>query len=753
MLIWLGLRGTQFTLGMRWVERLARHMMAALTGMSRFTDWAWRSTLSTPGRAPAKFSYEEKLDQHSIRLVKLPDEDGPASDFTIKTFVLDQVPTYIALSYTWGPAQASSPASTPDLAGLSLSPRTPGTPPHHDTINLNSCTFNVLPNLHTALQYVVYARPGQYIWVDSICINQADPDERAAQVSIMDTVYTAAAETVIWLGEENEHTSSALHTIRLMALGAEDKILDYARKQKLGDVFVADDQELLVKNGLPPMTSDDWLHLGDLYSRTWFGRVWMIQEVALSRNPICMIGGQMIPWDSIGYAALLLGASNALVGLYAVGRGIQNAPLVMGITQAINLQTMREWCRGEASPLHEAYATADFSAGITRSTPETGLLKLLLGSNGFMSTVRRDRIYGLLGILNHLCRQQHNPPLTLPIDYTSPEDDVLSSLALRLLRETESLNILSLAGEASRSPSTSPDLPTWIPSFENVNAPILGPSAQHLEPFGLAGETQDDPVFYIDEGHLRLHVQAMSPNLGSIEEIGETWQDMTTGHFVDCIRMLLHCGSTYAFTKQPIVEAFWRCLIMDNDMAQRPAPRRLAQGFRDWFFLITLTALITGREENPNLFDLFDTLEPLFILANTRDETGLLPKSADMVEQAALFGIYSDPGNPMLPQPARERILRNKGKTAAPYEGMLKITLPAGRRLARTVRGYLCLVPLKAAVGDKVMVIRGCPTPLVLRRVKEEMDCFKIIGDVYVHGAMFGEHVTKDSVWRNIVLA
>jgi hypothetical protein len=723
--------------------------MAGITGMRRLTDWAWRSTLSAE-RSPVKFAYSDKLDQHSIRLIKLPEEGGAASDFTIETFVLDQVPEYIALSYTWGPAQASATSiATP---GSSPSPNSSIIPLHHDTINLNSSTFNVLPNLHTALQYIIYARPGQYLWVDSICINQGDLDERAAQVAIMDAVYTAAVETIIWLGEENEHTSSSLHTIRTMAQGAEEKILDYARRQKLGDVFVADDKELLVKNGLPPMTSDDWLHLGDLYSRTWFSRVWMIQEVALSKAPICMIGAQTILWDSIGYAALLLGASNALVGLYAVGKGVQNAPLVAGITQAINLQTMREWCRGEHSPLHEAYRTTDFSAGITRSNPETGLLKLLLGSNGFKATVRRDRIYGLLGILNHLSRQQDNPPLTLPIDYTSPEDDVLASLTLRLLRETESLNILSLAGEASHSPSAS-SLPSWIPSFENVNAPILGPSAHHTKPFGLPGETDDDPVFYIDEQRLRLHVQAMSPNLGSIEEIGETWQEMIAGHFTDCIRMLLHCGSHYTFTKQPIIEAFWRCLIMDNDMAQRPAPRRLAQGFREWFFLITITALIAGRDENPNLFDLFDTLEPLFILANTRDETGLLPKSAEMVEQAALFGIYSDPGNPMLPQPARERILKNKGRAAAPYEGMLKITMPAGRRLARTVRGYLCLVPLKAEVGDKVMVIRGCPTPLVLRRVKQEMDGFKIIGDVYVHGAMFGEHVTKDSVWRNIILA
>ncbi|KAH8177164.1 heterokaryon incompatibility protein (HET) domain-containing protein [Sarocladium implicatum] len=727
--------------------------MAGITGMRRLTDWAWRSSIhSISERSQPNFAYGEKLDQHSVRLLKLPDTGGSALDFTIETFVLDQLPDYIALSYTWGPAQAPTPASSSQE--LTLSPSSTSSIPHHyDTINLNSHTFNVLPNLHTALQYIVDARPNQYLWVDSICINQGDLDERAAQVGIMDTVYSAAHETIIWLGQENEHTSSSLHTIRQMASGAEGKIIEYARRQKLGDVFVTDDKELLMKNGLPPMTGDDWLHLEDLYSRTWFSRVWMIQEVALSPNPTCMIGGQTIAWDSIGYAALLLGASNALVGLYAVGQKIQYAPLVMGITQAINLQTMREWCRGVNSPLHEAYATTDFSASIPRSIPEAGLLKLLLSSNGYQATVRRDRIYALLGILNHLWRQQGNPPLTLTVDYTSPEDSVLSSLALRLLRETESLHMLSLAGEGSRTGTTSPSLPTWIPSFENVSSPIIGPFAQNLKPFKLPGESDDDPVFYIDEPRLRLHVQVMSPNLGSIEELGETWQEMTAGSFTSCMRMLLHCGSHYTFTKQPIVEAFWRCLIMDNDMAQSPAPRRLANAFRDWFFLITLNALIAGRDENPNLFDLFDTLEGLFILANTRDETGLLPKSAAMVEQAALFGIYSDPGNPMLPQPARERILRNKGRSAAPYEGMLKVTLPSGRRLARTVRGYLCLVPLKAEVGDKVMVIRGCPTPLVLRRVKDEMDCYKIIGDVYVHGAMFGEHVTADSVWRNIILA
>lgn len=740
MLIRIKLGGKLFILPMRWVERLTRHIMAAFSGMRRITDWALGASqrgpaLTTP--RPPRFEHGAPLDQHHVRLIRLPDE-GSASNlttFTIETFVLDQLPAYIALSYTWGPPQ---------------SPETPLSSSENHIITIDNRTFTALPNLYDALRHVVLARPGEYLWVDSICINQEDLEERAAQVGIMDTIFGGAKETIIWLGRENEHTGSALHTIRQMAYSAEDKIVGYARARALGDVFVVEDADLLAKNGLPPMTSEDWQHLSDLFSRTWFSRVWMIQEVALAKSPTCLIGHQTIAWDSIGYAALLLGASNALVGLYAVGRDIQHAALVVGITQAMNLQTMREWCRGDSSPLKEAFAVADFSAGITPSIPETGLQKLLVASNGFNASIRRDRVYAVLGLLNHLSRSAGHPSLNLSINYLSTDDEILASLAVRLFNQTESLQLLSLAGEASRGDASS--LPSWMPSFEDVNAPILGPSTHNWKPFGLPGETDDDPVFYIDDSCQYLHVQAMSPNLGSIEEIGETWEEMNNGHFMTCIRLLLHCGPLYTFTSQPIVEAFWRTLIMDNDMSQRPAPRRLSKSFADWIFLTTLTALVAGRETNPDLFDLFDTLEPLFILANTRDSTDTLPKSAAMVEQAARFGIFSDPSNPMLPHPARERILRNKAKVAAPYEGLLRIALPPGRRLARTVRGYLCLVPLKAEVGDRVMIVRGCPTPLVLRRIKSEVDSFRLIGDVYVHGAMFGEHVTKDSVWRNIVL-
>ena len=44
-------------------------------------------------------------------------------------------------------------------------------------------------------------------WIDSICINQEDDEERTQQVSIMRMIYQQASKVTIWLGEEDEETS------------------------------------------------------------------------------------------------------------------------------------------------------------------------------------------------------------------------------------------------------------------------------------------------------------------------------------------------------------------------------------------------------------------------------------------------------------------------------------------------------------------------------------------------------------------
>lgn len=734
--------------GHPWLQVLLQRLAAGFISFPHGSD----HTLLLRAAAPLfGFRYDAQLRPDEFRLIRLPpaiadDINGTTASpptFTIHTFSLTQPPPYIALSYTWGPALPPKTTTT------TTAPQPP--PSRKVLITLNNRPFPVLTNLFEALARIAAARPGEYLWVDGVCINQDDVAERSAQVRAMDLVYSGARETIVWLGEGTPAAERAMPKLEAMAgptAGAEERILDWGRTQTFGDAFVADNEEQLARNGLPPMTSNDWTDIGDIVSRAWFGRVWIIQEVALSRNPTILIGPHALPWSTLGNAALIVLGSNAMTALYGLDNGGQNHKLVEGLVFASNLHTLREWCRGDESPFKDVIASTDYASGIQSDTLGTALLNVLMISKGSMSTVRQDRVYGLLGILNHIAKTKGLPLPDIKVDYKSSSDHVLAALGSYLYQETRSLNLLSLAGEASRSATS--HLPTWIPTFENVNHPILGPNYTSLRPYNAS--TFTNPLLRLDEPSHTLHVQVAAPTLGSIEELGETWPELLQGQFLKSIAILLHCGNTYSPTGEPIVEAFWRTLILDSNLTSRPAPPALSSSFKSWFNVLSITAILKSFNTHRHLHDIFDALEPLFTLADNKDATSLLPKSQAMYEFLCSLGAFSKPGIQVMTEQERNAYMARLGEGSSTYEGLLRLTLLIARRLVRTVRGYLCLTPVKAEVGDRIMVVKGCSTPLVLRRVNETPDTFKVIGDVYVHGVMFGEHITDDTVWRDVNL-
>jgi hypothetical protein len=55
---------------------------------------------------------------------------------------------------------------------------------------------------------------GILIWIDSICIDQANVVERNQQVSIVADIYRSAESVYVWLGRGDEDTSYAIEHIR-----------------------------------------------------------------------------------------------------------------------------------------------------------------------------------------------------------------------------------------------------------------------------------------------------------------------------------------------------------------------------------------------------------------------------------------------------------------------------------------------------------------------------------------------------------
>jgi hypothetical protein len=59
-----------------------------------------------------------------------------------------------------------------------------------------------------------------------------------------------------------------------------------------------------------------------------------------------------------------------------------------------------------------------------------------------------------------------------------------------------------------------------------------------------------------------------------------------------------------------------------------------------------------------------------------------------------------------------------------------------GRRFLITREGYVGWAPRSTEKGDKIFVLFGCGTPVILRPYG---DTYRLVGECYIHGIMYGK--------------
>lgn len=128
---------------------------------------------------------------------------------------------YEALSYVWGSNKRSR------------------------TIRLNNCAFPVTENLYLALSRLRNRQLERILWVDAICINQSNRDEKTKQIPLMREIYAQAQHVIVWLGEAYEDGDKALDGLWCLAEGQ--------------DIDIEGCGKLCVK----------------LFQRAWFRRIWV----------------------------------------------------------------------------------------------------------------------------------------------------------------------------------------------------------------------------------------------------------------------------------------------------------------------------------------------------------------------------------------------------------------------------------------------------------------------------------------------
>lgn len=138
------------------------------------------------------------------------------------------------------------------------------------------------------------------IWIDAICVNQVDVLERNAQVAMMTRIYGQAQSVIMWLGAfETEATYDLYHEMPTILNSSSECFRRsweaWHRRKKTGE---SDEDDEDVKNGTILSTKKMETVL-EFVRRSYFQRIWVLQEVALARNVRIMFAGDDLPWSSL----------------------------------------------------------------------------------------------------------------------------------------------------------------------------------------------------------------------------------------------------------------------------------------------------------------------------------------------------------------------------------------------------------------------------------------------------------------------
>lgn len=334
--------------------------------------------------AMASFEYTP-LDRQtrSIRFLSFKDEShnarGPRLSCLMETFELTRCPPFIALSYTWG---------HPGLCR---------------EIGVNDKPLRIRENLYLAMS-VLRTMPGtqvshdplrerklicRHFWVDAICINQDDILERGHQVNLMESIFTGATCVIAWLGLEADNSKVAIDALR-------SHFRSYAGRAALGGHQTRPSNRLLRSA------------FHSLLSRSYWNRMWIVQEFISPRNLLLLCGEHGAWWED------LLASKPAIVEMMLLQSGWLKLWEARGQWQHSNSHhgnVGEDVDHGLSGAVGRGLDTGTTSA-LTRAN---SLDELLFVFNYAQCSDPRDRIYALLSLDRH--RRPHKSRLLLP-DYT-----------------------------------------------------------------------------------------------------------------------------------------------------------------------------------------------------------------------------------------------------------------------------------------------------------------------------------------------
>jgi hypothetical protein len=523
--------------------------------------------------------------------------------------------TFSALSYVWG-----DPKNTADIIVDGK--------PFQVTTNLEAFLKKTAADLSNSPSASI---SDGYLWVDAVCVDQKNIEERHSQVQRMGSIYSLAKQVIIWLGHGGDHARVGMDRMKELAkvtlqLGGPKGFTDPAKRATVGS---------LLRDTINDKESDEWKGMLEFFECPWWTRTWILQELALAKRALFVCGQETITFDEVYHTILhfyLDAMNDPLQALKNLNLSIEERDRVSLVMTIVNTRALYE----------HNYPDRQQS---------TRLQALLQKTQRSKATDPRDRVYGLLGMVSDLQKGGISPRYDLPVRQTYIET---------VRWHLENYQSLSILGQCfSDEPADKLHMPSWVPNWEPKEGKSEGPIPFHWEdyedltakailtPYHASGDMPLSPDHWeIDKtsGTFSLtgaHLGTIKFLSGPARIFTSTVEDDAFTIAKDWLELSTELGKAYPFTGESSNLALRRTMVADFYDRMVVLPEGVKHKQRGFALMLPddppLNINGTKWDYKDSMLTFINTVNKRRIAVSSEGWVGLVPSSAKVGDEIVVF--------------------------------------------------------------------------------------------------------------------
>ena len=546
----------------------------------------------------------------------------------------------------------------------------------------------ITPNLSAALRHLRGSTSLRFLWIDTICIDHSDSQEKNRQVALMTKIYRRTEHVCVWLGQSSDDSDKALQFIG----NAGHLIATSAWKQD----------------------EPDWRAFYYFISRPWFRQRWAIQAIALARRATLFCDDRTIGWHEL---------ANALSIVQEIMTDSRNDEAKhdyfswfgpMALQPAFRLAEMRNDVRG-----------------VSRDEDDIGrpwsLETLMWKFHDFKTSDPRDAIYALLALAKDrtLIEPSLHSLTYLPIDYYKLYLDVCKDYIRSTVEVSGSLDVLCRPGKPfdERIGWKSLATPSWLPQNSSITiAHRTDGEYVRLNADVLVGPPGPGKKYYNASGSI---VVTNASSSIAVSDASNSVADTNAFRFGTGIK------NSSLFVEGLVVDA-----IAEKQPAALRGDERnyVSDGVPDQWR--AAGGWMDSAKEPPDAY--WRTL-----VANRGPNGSGTPDFYPIACGDQAKNRYSRVAKNYNWDREQHTTPMSRATDALVVKFVLRVQeVVVNRRLINTVSGRLGLAPKMARKRDLVCILFGCSVPVLLGQQTDAgtgEEYFLLIGECYIHGIMEGE--------------